>query len=318
MSKNIFYLIAVVGFFLCAIFSNGIVSGQTLPEDAPVLISQNDSTRALTVGETRGQRGLSKVFPPGSRTFITFFVTNLDLLPNEDKRAFRADLQISGKKRYPLEIVEFEPLNDKPWVYALTVRLNEKIGNVGDALVRVNWRGVASNRVRISIGFEGGKIEDDAGSVPTPMPEKPISENSQTENVVGLPWTGDRVRFMEQATFAPRAETEFRIRRLGLSVWLNEQMEEKRDANGAVRYSTFPYPNLPLQQTNPPTSCTGDCIRDNYTMYPLQNWFFKEAIYGEDQQLAAARFVGVASDLGRVGTRNGSAFENASVYRNFR
>ncbi len=285
MQKRIFYLSAIVGLFVCSIFSAGIVSGQTLPEDAPVLISQNDSTRALTVGETRGQRGLSKIFPPGSRTFITFFVTNLELLPNEDKRAFRADLQISGKKRYPLEIVEFEPLNDKPWIYALTVRLNERIGNVGDALVRVNWRGMASNRVRISIGFEGGKIEDDAGSVPTPMPEKPIVKNSPTENIVGLPWTGDRVRFMEQATFAPRAETEFRIRRLGLSVWLNEQMEEKRDANGAIRYSTFPYPNLPLQQTNPPTSCTGDCIRDNYTMYPLQNWFFKEAIYGEDQQL---------------------------------
>ena len=174
MSKNNFYLIAVVGFFLCAIFSAGIVSAQSLPEDAPVLISQNDSTRALAIGESRGQRpNLSKVFPAGNRTFITFFVTNLDLLPNEDKRAFRADLQDSSRKRYPLEIVSFEPLNDKPWVYALTVRLNERIGNVGDALIRVNWRGVASNRVRISIGFEGGKIEDDAGSVPTPMPEKP-------------------------------------------------------------------------------------------------------------------------------------------------
>jgi hypothetical protein len=254
MQKRIFYLSAIFGLFVCSIFLNGIVSGQTLPEDAPVLISQNDSTRALTVGETRGQRGLNRVFPPGSRTFITFFVTNLELLPNEDKRAFRADLQDQSKKRYPLEIVSFEPLADKPWVYALTVRLNERIGNVGDALVRVNWRGVASNRVRISIGFEGGKVEDDAGSVPTPMPEKPISKNSQTENIVGLSWTGDRVRFMEQTTFAPRAETEFRIRRIGLSVWINEQMEEKRDVNGAVRYSSFPYPNLPLQQTIPPTT----------------------------------------------------------------
>lgn len=286
MSKKFFYLIKVFGLFLCAVFSNGIVSAQSLPEDAPVLISQNDSTRALAVGESRGQRPIqNRVFPAGSRTFITFFVTNLDLLPNEDKRAFRADLQDSSKKRYPLEIISFEPTAERPWVYALTVRLNERIGNVGDTLVRVNWRGMASNRVRISIGFEGGKIEDDAGSFPTPLPEKSIGKNPPTENIVGLPWTGDRVRFMEQATFAPRTETESRIRRIGLSAWLAEQIEEKRDTNGAIRYSSFPYPNLPLQQTAPPTNCTGNCLRDNYTMYPLQNWFFKEAIYGEDQQL---------------------------------
>ena len=102
MSKNNFYLIAVVGFFLCAIFSAGIVSAQSLPEDAPVLISQNDSTRALAVGESRGQRpNLSKVFPAGNRTFITFFVTNLDLLPNEDKRAFRADIAGFKQKALP-------------------------------------------------------------------------------------------------------------------------------------------------------------------------------------------------------------------------
>jgi uncharacterized protein (DUF1800 family) len=37
--------------------------------------------------------------------------------------------------------------------------------------------------------------------------------------------------------------------------------------------------------TNIPTTCTGICLRDNYSMYPLQKWFFREALYGEDQQL---------------------------------
>lgn len=285
MSKSILYLSFVFGLSVCAIFSNGIVSAQSLPEDAPFLVSQSDSTRALAINRTRGKSAtLSRIFPSGGNTTITFFVSNLDLLPNDDRRAFRADLQDANRKRYPLEVVAFEPLPEKPWVYALTVRFSEKIGNVGDALIRINFRGVASNRVRISVGFEGGRIEDDAGSVPTQMPERPIIRNSRKSNLVAAAWSGDNVRFMEQATFAPRAETEFYIRRVGLAAWLTEQMEEKRDANGAIRYSSFPYPNLPLQSTIP-TTCTGNCLRDNYTMYPLQNWFFKEAIYSEDQQL---------------------------------
>ena len=290
MSKSIFFQSVFFGLLVFSFFSDGVVSGQTLPPDAPILISQNDSTRALAVNETRGQKAtLSTIFPSGSNTQIKFFVTNLDLLPNEDKRAFRADVQDSSRKRYPLEIVGFEPLLDRAGVYALTVRLNRNIGDVGDVLIRVNWRGVASNRVRISIGFEGGKIQDDPGSVPTPLGVTGInvgktSKNSSPENLLGSSWQGDHVRFMEQATFAPRAETEARIRSVGLPAWLSEQMEEKRDANGAIRYSSFPYPVLPLRSTNP-INCDGSCLRDNYTMYPLQNWFFREAIYGEDQQL---------------------------------
>ncbi len=116
------------------------------------------------------------------------------------------------------------------------------------------------------------------------MPEKPPTGN-QSQNVGSLPWVGDRVRFIEQATFGANSELETRLRRVGISAWLNEQMEEKRDSSGAIRYSTFAYPNLPLQQTTPSTTCTGNCLRDNYTMYPLQKWFFREALYGEDQQL---------------------------------
>jgi uncharacterized protein (DUF1800 family) len=262
------------------------VSGQEFTDSAPVLISQPDSTRALTAKPSgKGLIAEPTVFSPSEKTLVTFFVTNLDLLENEDARAFRADVQDSSKKRYPLKIVSFEPLEDRPWVYAVTARLNPRLERVGDVLLRLNWRGLASNRVRLAIGFEGGKLEDDPGAKPTPMPENPPTKSAQSENLVRLPWNGNSVRFMEQATFGPNAAQELRLRRIGISTWLNEQMEEKRDASGALRYSTFPYPNLPLQQTPAPSTCTGTCLRDNYTMYPLQNWFFKESLYGEDQQL---------------------------------
>lgn len=270
--RLIFLICCVSNAFIC-------ISAQNLSEDAPVLISQPNSTRALTSNQSK------EVFSPGTSEFVKIYLTNLDFLPGEGANAFRADVEDSRKYRYPLQIISIEPTEKRPWVYALTLRLNNRLNNNGDVLLRVNWRGMASNRVRLAIGFQGGKIQDDSGAIPTPMPDEPIVRTPPSENYVGLPWTGDRVRFMEQSSFGPKAETELRIRRIGYSAWLNEQMEEKRDSNGGLRYSQYPYPNLPLQETTPPSSCDARCLRDNYSMYPLQNWFFREALYGDDFQL---------------------------------
>jgi len=279
------FLWQIISICLCIFSVSVIISAQILPEDAPVLISQPDSTRALTAKSSRKGLDFSPgVFLASGSTRITFFVTKLDLLPDEGANAFRVDAQDASGTRYHLQIVSFAPMADRPWVYALTIKLHPLMQNVGDVLVRVNWRGVSSNRVRVSIGYESGKPADDAGSVPTPMPDKPPT-TELVQNVGSLPWSGDRVRFMEQATFGANPTLETRLRRIGISTWINEQMEEKRDANGAVRYSTYPYPNLQLQPTTAPTSCNVNCQRDNYSMYPLQNWFFREALYGEDQQL---------------------------------
>ena len=51
---------------------------------------------------------------------------------------------------------------------AVCLRLNDQMEAVGDVLVRINYQGRASNRVRIAIGHLGGGPLDDPGSVPTP------------------------------------------------------------------------------------------------------------------------------------------------------
>jgi uncharacterized protein (DUF1800 family) len=281
VSRFLFQIICIT----CLLTASIIVSAQNLPEDAPILISQPGSTRALTVKSSRKiDDSAPQIFPASGNTRITFFVTNLDLVANEGANAFRVDAQDARGFRYPLQIVSFEPTTARPWVYALTVKLHSQMENVGDVLVRANWRGVSSNRVRVAIGFTSEKPADDADAVPTPMPDKPPTGN-QSPNVASLPSAADRVRFIEQATFGTNSVLETRLRRIGISAWINEQMEEKRDANGAIRYSAFPYPNLALQPQTPSTTCTGNCLRDNYSMYPLQNWFFREALYGDDQQL---------------------------------
>jgi uncharacterized protein (DUF1800 family) len=276
---------AVLGCVL-SLISN--LSANSLPEDAPILISQTDSTRAFTTITNRKDKASPiKVIESSKQNIVTFYLTNLkDLLEGEGASAFRAEFEDSRQVRYPLEIISLQPARDYKNVYALSVRLNQ-IGNLGDVLVRVTWRGMSSNRVKFSVGSEGGKIQDDAGSIPTPISIADVPVRQPQKSVVGLPWNGDNVRFMSQATFGANIALEKRIRRLGYRVWLEQQMDE-------ISFLPFAYPEFPLQVTTPASTCDGDtqpvdvpitCFRDNYTMYPLQNWFYREALYNENQQV---------------------------------
>lgn len=278
------------GVFLCLLFPFAGAMAVELPPDAPILISEAGSTRALAMTGTGRRADYQRVFRPGLGTRITVFVTNLqDLLPNEDALAFRSDVEDARHFRYPIDVLSVEPIEERKWVYKVVIRLNPDLGDVGDVLLRLTWRGLSSNRVRLSIDHEGGKVEDDEGAVPTPMPDKPIVGESLAPQA-SLPYIGDRVRFMQQATFGVNASTESLIRRIGYSTWIEQQAEERRDVNGDVRYSTFPYPNvvpmpIVVEQACPDVATRTSCTRNNFSMYPLQNWFFREALYGDDQQL---------------------------------
>ena len=98
-----------------------------------------------------------------------------------------------------------------------------------------------------------------------------------TLTTVGLveaqPSAADVVRFLEQSTFGPTPELIARVRETGFEAFLNEQL--------AAPMSD--YPELPFWPQQRPTSCTGDCQRDNYTYYQLQRHFFTNALYGQDQ-----------------------------------
>jgi uncharacterized protein (DUF1800 family) len=87
------------------------------------------------------------------------------------------------------------------------------------------------------------------------------------------PSTGDTIRFLEQATFGPNSDLIAHVQGIGFSGFLQEQF--------ALPASS--YPDLPLQPTTVPPTCTGTCVRDNYTMYPVQLTFFQNALTGQDQ-----------------------------------
>jgi uncharacterized protein (DUF1800 family) len=83
-------------------------------------------------------------------------------------------------------------------------------------------------------------------------------------------------------------ELDQRIRRIGLRVWLAEQFAAPYPSENN------PHPAFPLKPTNPPADCNGlidaglpdpdpFCFVNHYSMYPVQNWFYREAFYGNAQ-----------------------------------
>jgi hypothetical protein len=88
--------------------------------------------------------------------------------------------------------------------------------------------------------------------------------------------TAEIIRFLEQATWGPTPELIEHVRRVGYQGFIEEQFDAPVSG----------YPTLELYPTTrDQTACPNGstCVRDNYTMYPLQTRFFRNALYGEDQ-----------------------------------
>ena len=263
----------------------------------PVLLSEPETTRALTAIPTKIKRvnqlkNQDKAFALEQN--VTIYVTNLDLMKGEGSNAFRVYAEDVKGRKYRFPVLDLQPANGLVGVYALTIKLKDEVGfweqptADGDVLINVTWRGLTSNRVRLGLGKAGGDIKDDEGAVPTPLYGTPTKNtDSQTDDLVGYRWSGDRIRFLEQATFGPTVDLDNRVRRIGLRTWLAEQL--------AATYpsAAFPYPDVPLKPINAPADCDNEqtvtpdvpvtCFRDVYTMYLPQVWFYKEALYGNSQ-----------------------------------
>jgi uncharacterized protein (DUF1800 family) len=94
---------------------------------------------------------------------------------------------------------------------------------------------------------------------------------------VSVASTADAARFLEQATFGPTPALVAYVQQIGFDAYLDEQF--------AARVSS--YPSLPAMPTSAKVGCPNgnenNCLRDNYTMYPLQVQFFKNALTDDDQ-----------------------------------
>ncbi|MBV9209785.1 MAG: hypothetical protein JOZ52_04105 [Acidobacteria bacterium] len=180
MSKNFpvgisLRLFRLAGACLLIIVSSALGAAQSrMRPDMPVLISEDGSTRALSVNPQRWRGKLpttsQTIWTPSDETRVMLFLTNLDLMTGEGANAFRADAEDASGRQFPLTVESLTPVTGYDWIYATVVKLNGQIGDSGDVLVRITWRGMATNRLRLAVGHVGGGIKDDEGATPSPAP----------------------------------------------------------------------------------------------------------------------------------------------------
>jgi hypothetical protein len=220
-----------------------------------VLLTEPSSTRAIALESATLQR---EPFLPtqrfrfgtDDRTHIILFAMNTGLLQGEGANAVTADAEDAAHNLYPLKVVMVTPVPGYEWMTEIVLRLNDRIGDVGDVLVRINIHGMSSNRVRVAIGHVGGGPADDAGSVAAPAPPTPPGPQPSpypTPNAYTGPSSyEDTVRFLEQSTFGPTPALIQHVQQVGFNAFLTEQF------NAPVSQ----YPAItPPASTNTTTQC---------------------------------------------------------------
>ncbi len=165
-------VVLLLTFLLVAISVMKFDSGRA-QTTRPTLISHADSTRAISFESVTRKREpfnttVQVKFSPDPATRIMLFALNLQLQPGETASAVSADAEDAGRTIYPLTVEHIGTVPDQPWATSLVLRLASNLPHAGDVLVRIKYRGVESNRVRVGIGHVGDGPPDDPGAVPTP------------------------------------------------------------------------------------------------------------------------------------------------------
>ena len=84
-------------------------------------------------------------------------------------------------------------------------------------------------------------------------------------------------QFLDHSSFGPTAASIAALRRLGLARYLQDQFDIP--ATGYHGYAYFPADHT----LGCPTGAAPTCSRDNYSIFPLQMQFFRNALTGPDQ-----------------------------------
>jgi uncharacterized protein (DUF1800 family) len=87
----------------------------------------------------------------------------------------------------------------------------------------------------------------------------------------------EAAHFLDHSSFGPTAASIAALQRLGIARYLQDQF-----ATPATGYHGYAY--FPSDQTlGCPTGAATTCLRDNYSIFPVQMQFFRNALTGRDQ-----------------------------------
>ena len=170
---------------------------------APVLISHEDSTRAISFESVNQHREPFSATAPvkfgsDNQTRIMLFAMNISLQPGDTVDSISVEAVDFAHHVYQLPLEYIGIIPDQPWATSLVVKLSDGMNDMGDVLVRVSYRGNSSNRVRVAMGHVGGGLPDDEGAVPTPGSPVPNSPSATAGNLT----IGDVQTIISQAVSA--------------------------------------------------------------------------------------------------------------------
>src|ERR1043165_1555146 len=153
----------------------------------PILISPPHSTRAIAFESVTRQREpftttVQVQFGSESITRIMLFAMNLQLQAGETASAVTADAEDASHTIYSLTVEHVDSVPDQPWTTSIVARLADNLPQEGDVLVRIRYRGMESNRVRVGIGHVGDGPPDDLNAMPTPGMIGPPSSRPPATN----------------------------------------------------------------------------------------------------------------------------------------
>ena len=114
----------------------------------------------------------------------------------------------------------------------------------------------------------GGGGGGSSGSAPPPAPPPPTEQGASV---------ADATRLLNQASFGPTDATIADVRAKNISGWVDGQL-----ATPTTGYAALAFVDA-NQNVGCPTGSAPTCGRDNYTSFPVQAQFFKNAIDAPDQ-----------------------------------
>jgi len=168
----------------------------------PVLISEESSTRAVAVDSVARKHEPFSVtnevsFGSDNRTRVMLFA--MEMAGGASPSEVTASAEDGAHNLYVLPVEYVGRVAGQEWMTSIIVRLSDTMADVGDVLVGISYRGVASNRVRLAIGHVGGGPSDDQGAVPTPGSVVPPQPTALT---AGTLTTGEVQAIIAQAVSA--------------------------------------------------------------------------------------------------------------------